>query len=811
MVESTVSLRNRIKMLLSSNGYNVRAVSTSPDAMDLIEQSRKHPFSTIVAGYMMPEIKGDRILAAAKAAIPDTRRVLISDSSDLQALADAVNLAGIHSCLILPFRDSEFLARINECCTDYEKTLRQQNLKRTTKRQNQQLFRLADVFKKKNDLYAARLEKRDRTIRILESRIISAGGSVNENSSCVLERIIKQRSLIPAEDNLPEFFTRITFQIKQVLEKAALSRQIKLDTVSLKSIRTGHTGSVSGGFTEKILVLALRAVENARHKAGNTIEISRKTEDMIEPDVHFELDLSQDNTKAMIKMKPGAPAGLTIVHVRQFLEKHRIINGIKPDHEIETWLYKAGTENEPFIIAQGTAPKYPKDAEVRYHFPTDFLHAGKINEDGSIDFQDRGEIPYVDEGAFLAAKVFPEPGSHGIDVFGKEIIVPEPVDKAFAAGPGTRISEDGARIYATVSGQPHLDALGNISVCPEFQIKGDLGFETGNVNFDGNVIVNGTVKQGFKVKCASLTAKEINGAHIDISGDLNVSLGIVDTDLVNVKGSIQAKFIHNSKINAFGDLIIQREIIDSRIYLSGACINENGIILNSVVSAKMGIKAGVIGNESAMPSRLTMGVDEHIKRIMAGLDSQLDLHTKTINELSSEIKELEKEDSDLHAFISEQAYIQDRAQIEIRDIEKKLGSLKASGNMSAYQKLSATIDKMRQRAVKAEKQINKGFERQDEIAASIAQKTRRIRELESMAAELTDTKNRLVEFSAKKTALPEIKVSKRIQAGTKIVSPHCSMILNQNSGRCCIRELARQEESDGPVLLHEIRIGEYPA
>jgi len=798
-------------MLLSSNGYRVRAASTSSDAMDLIEQCKDHPFSIIVAGYMMPEIKGDRILAAAKTAIPDTRRVLISDSSDLQALADAINLAGIHSCLILPFKDSEFLARINGCCKDYENILRQKNLKRTTKRQNQQLFRLADVFKKKNDLYAERLEKRDKTIRILESRIISAGGSIHEDSSAILKRILKKNNLIPAKDNLPEFFNRITGQMKLIFEKAAFTSRIRLDPVPIEKGRV-NPGSepVADDFTEKILMLALRALENTGNQTAINTEIARQPENFIEPDEYFELDLSQDNTEAMIKMKPGAPAGLTIVHVRQFLENHGIINGIKPDHEIESWLYKAGTEKNPFIIARGIPPKYPKDAEVRYHFPTDFLHAGKIDEDGSIDFQDRGEIPYVDEGAFLAAKVFPEPGSHGTDVFGNEIIVPEPVDKTFAPGPGARISEDGARIYAAVSGQPHLDALGNISVCPEFKINGDLGFETGNVNFEGNVIVNGTVKQGFKVKCSSLTAKEINGAQIDISGDLNVSLGIVDTDLVNVKGCIQAKFIHNSKINAFGDLIIQREIIDSRIYLSGACINENGIILNSVISAKMGIKAGAIGNESATPSRLTMGVDEHLNRIIADFDSRLELHMKTIKELSGEIQELEKEDSELHAFISEQAYIQDRTQIEIRDIEKKLAALKASGNMAAFQKLSANIDTMRKKAAEAEKQIDKGFERQDEIAAGIAQKKKRIRELESMTAELGDTKNRLVEFSAKKTALPEIKVSKHIQAGTRIVSPNCSMILNQSSGRCCIREFARQDKAAGSMVMHEIRIGEYP-
>ena len=62
----------------------------------------------------------------------------------------------------------------------------------------------------------------------------------------------------------------------------------------------------------------------------------------------------------------------------------------------------------------------------------------------------------------------------------------------------------------------------------------------------------------------------------------------MDTDLVNVKGSVQAKFIRNSKINAFGDLIVQREIIDSVVRLSGACINTNGTIINSEIFANYG-------------------------------------------------------------------------------------------------------------------------------------------------------------------------------------------------------------------------------
>nr|NJM03880.1 DUF342 domain-containing protein [Desulfobacula sp.] len=429
-----------------------------------------------------------------------------------------------------------------------------------------------------------------------------------------------------------------------------------------------------------------------------------------------------------------------------------------------------------------------------------------MNPDGSINFQDRGDIPYVEDGAFLAAKIFSEQGAPGIDVFGHEIPVDEPVDLAFAAGPGTRLSEDGVRIYAVTAGQPHLDALGNVTVCPEFKIKGDLGFETGNVNFDGNVVVNGSVKEGFKVKCASLTAREIQGAEIDISGDLNVSLGIVDTELVKVKGSVQAKFIHNSKISAFGDLIVQREIIDSRIYLSGACINENGLIVNSIISAKMGIRAGNIGNPSSKPSTLTVGVDEHTNLLTARIDALLDGNRKIIHELETEVQALEAEDQNLHGVISKHAYVQDRAQLELKDIEKKMGNLKASGNMAAYQKVVNTVKEIRIKAKKAEEEINTGFDRQDAIALEISRKTTRIKELEALNQELSDEKKGLLEFSGRTPPLPEVKVGKKIESGTKIFAANSSLTLHTASSRCSLKEFPKSPAGSGGVLFYEMRI-----
>ena len=791
---------------MSAKEYQVSSFKVSADALEDLEASKTSPYTLIISSYIMPKMKGDEILKNAKETAPDTQRLLLADTADLQTLVSAVNEAGIHSCLTLPFEDKDFLMQVNHCCNQYEINKNQKNLNKIIQRQNKQLFQIADNFKKKEALYSDQLGGKEKKIRILESRIRATGRSAYPDKPALLQDILAKRNVSFSLNNFGEEFIKIRDQIKQIIETSVSSQNIILKPISYQEA-FAHTLSTNGSrpFAEKILPLVYTLLKK---KNMPDVESSGEVKAVILDD-HFELTLSKNKTQALIKIKTTDHHILNLAYVKQFLEKNKIINGLKEDHEIDTWLHKTTPEDEPFIIARAKEPKFPKDAQIRYHFSTNFLHAGKVNKDGSINFQDRGEIPYIEENAFLAAKIFPEEGAPGIDVLGKEIAVGDPVDLTFSSGPGTRISEDGVRIYATTAGQPHLDAMGNISVCPEFQIKGDLGFETGDVNFDGNVIINGTVKQGFKVKCASLTAKEIQGAQIDIEGDLNVSLGIVDTELVKVKGSVQAKFVHNSKINAFGDLIVQKEIIDSKINLSGACINENGSIINSKISAKMGISAGSIGNKSSKPSTLTVGVDEHANLLVARVDSKLNINNTAVNELTTEVKELEKEDQDMHALISKQAYIQDRGQLELKNIEKKMEDLKASGNMAAFQKVSKTIKEIQKNTKKAEEEINKGFDRQDGIILEISQKKGRIKEFEDQNKELLDEKKRLLEFSDRKEPLPEVKVAKKIESGTKIFAANSSLNLYNSSSRCRIKEFSRSPDGAGGIEFYEMQIKDY--
>ena len=57
---------------------------------------------------------------------------------------------------------------------------------------------------------------------------------------------------------------------------------------------------------------------------------------------------------------------------------------------------------------------------------------------------------------------------------------------------------DDIRIVATIPGRPVLEK-GVVSVAPVLTIPGDVDADTGNIRFDGDVIIRGSVREGLKV------------------------------------------------------------------------------------------------------------------------------------------------------------------------------------------------------------------------------------------------------------------------------------------------------------------------
>ncbi|WP_320044707.1 flagellar assembly protein A [uncultured Desulfobacter sp.] len=771
------------------------------DGLARLAQESAFPYFLIIEGGVEIEDGQKTILARAKEISPETQRLLVGAPFALPSFVNAINSAGIHACLPLPFTDEDLLVQVRLRHDEFEAGRKVKALQKTIQRQNKQLFQIAGNLRKKETLYADQIQQKEKEIRVLESRLKSLFGDSELEHGPKLKTLLEKENISfnalgfrQAFDDLKKRVRDIFLTIVSKSEQSdalMFSEKDFFDALAQhpdqldETIDTTEYESLAGLLTPVLLKLMVWRVN--RGPEGISAE---KQQDVLK---YFSIDFSDNRTQAYIRLNKDAPEGMTVYTIEQLLHKNGIIFGLIEESSIEEWLYGNARKGEKLLIAEGKQPVSPTQGEVHYYFPSNFRRAGRINPDGSIDYRDRGEVPHVEEGIMLASKIFPKPGEPGIDVKGMEIPVPEPVDQAFSAGPGTRYNEEKTEIFSTAEGEPHLDVMGVVSVNKEFRIKGDVGFETGNIDFNGNVIVPGTVKEGFKVKCVSLTAREICGAQVDVSGDLNVSMGIVDTDLINVKGNIQAKYIHNSTINSFGDLTVQKEIVDSIIYLSGACDNERGAILNSTLSAKGGIKAGTVGNESAAPSVLTVGVDEHLIRLEDKIKSRLTMNRDAIHELSSEISQMKEVDKWLHGTITENAHVQDRSQIEIRELENKRATLDGTKDAAELKRISDGIQKLEKKAKYAGEKINEWFERQDQIHHDISAKELEIEALENLNRQLVEKLENLEQISNKSEPVPVLTISKHIQSKTKIKAPHSFKIVDRSCARCDIRERSKDE------------------
>ena len=151
------------------------------------------------------------------------------------------------------------------------------------------------------------------------------------------------------------------------------------------------------------------------------------------------------------------------------------------------------------IVATGIFPIDGIDCKVRYMFELeeDFLQSNKT--DDKIDFMDHTSIPCVEIGDVLAVKLLPAiPGRDGQTITGEITSASNGKDIIFKAGQGTTIMDNGNKVVATSSGRP-IYTENSISVMPILTISENVDVHTGNIRFEGDVIVKGDVMEGLKI------------------------------------------------------------------------------------------------------------------------------------------------------------------------------------------------------------------------------------------------------------------------------------------------------------------------
>ncbi len=517
----------------------------------------------------------------------------------------------------------------------------------------------------------------------------------------------------------------------------------------------------------------------------NAIEKESENPPTIIENDFMDIIIAPDNIEVSVKFKQMVPKHIDVDSLKELLVQNEVTYGHVDDSLIYQFLNDEDNIDKPFMVAEGVAPQYGREGHVKFHFDTDPVKVGALDESGHIDFRDRGEIPHVEQGDLLADIIPSKQGVHGVDVFSNPILVSQVPELRVKCEAGVTLSKDGTQAFASASGQPELIGGRRLAVLQELNISGDVGYKTGHVDFDGNINITGTVQSGFKVKGINVTALEILGAEVEATGNVQVIAGISGAT-IHTKGDVKAKYINKSKVFASGDLMIEKEIIDSDVENSGICLLPRGKIISSSVNSRRGIDCKDIGTEMSSPCKIKIGGDDKLKKDIAEINKQIKARRIEIESISKKVEEYQEKEQETHVVIAEQAHVQDRSQIEIRELEKEIEELKEKGE-NVDEKI-VEREKLNLKVKQADDKINMNFDSQEKCIAFIEEENVKIDEIEEGIENLEIEKNELVEKSKKDKKTPFAKVSGVLYAGSLVRGVYANVTVRETIRRIKIYE-----------------------
>lgn len=377
-------------------------------------------------------------------------------------------------------------------------------------------------------------------------------------------------------------------------------------------------------------------------------------------DASAKAEISEDRRTAYISyIHPWGGQKLDLEDVLQVLNDKKVVFGIK-----EARIKEILTENKDVSkqrIAGAKEPENGVDGKIEYLFDAFHKNVGpKINEEGFADFRDLDLFENVEEKASLARKTPATLGTNGTDVTGKPIKATPGKDPQLPKGKNTLASsEDPNLLIAARAGSPKL--VHNKVIVEEVLVIEDVDFSTGNINFNGNVVVKGIVNSGFSIEAdGDITCKDtVEGADLTAGGSIFLKRGVKGLGKSRIKAgtNVLARFIERCTVDAGGSVIVDEAIIHS-ITSAGETVeatNSKGCIFGGRINAGALVRASFLGSEMAVATIIEVGASP--------------LTRKQLEELNDEVKqkkdELEKSSKNLAVLKS----LRDRSSL-IPDREK---------------------------------------------------------------------------------------------------------------------------------------------
>jgi len=242
---------------------------------------------------------------------------------------------------------------------------------------------------------------------------------------------------------------------------------------------------------------------------------------------------------------------------------------------------------------------------LKHHFDPDFdymkLKPRELS-DGSVDHYNMGYVQNVAKGQLLAEWT---DSAEDAGKTGKAL-----EQKVFPAGANTMPDPgDPDRLLAAVPGYVfYLD--GKITVKKTLNVRRDVDFHTGNIQFLGNIIVHGGVRSGFQVQGLNILIKDtVEAALVRAEESIVAEGGIkgAHKGVVKATGNLRTTYAENAMLLAGGRMLIDVACMHCDVFSGEQLAVKGRLAGGTSVSSRLVFVGGQLGGAMGTETTLILG------------------------------------------------------------------------------------------------------------------------------------------------------------------------------------------------------------
>lgn len=323
----------------------------------------------------------------------------------------------------------------------------------------------------------------------------------------------------------------------------------------------------------------------------------------------------------MVEVYRTHPETCTPAILYELLEKANITYGVDRK-AVDEYLADINNiqYNIPITVARGIEAIAGVDGQVEELFKRESRPRFDERPDGSIDFKNMHLVNNVKEGQIICNILLPTRGTPGVSVYDRPIPCYNGKMPFIPCGENIRQidAEEGfAQLVATCGGNLAFKN-DHFRVEPTFTVEGDVDNGVGNINFTGDVVVMGGVREGFSITTnGNVTVNgQVEGANITAGGCILLSRGVngMRKGMLEAKKGVTANYIENCTVRA-GEDVVANSIINSVVETDGnVTVGGKGILVGGKITAFGSVVAKVVGTRYNTATEIVLGVTPSMQR-----------------------------------------------------------------------------------------------------------------------------------------------------------------------------------------------------